>query len=78
MDVSTLSDPALPPFPRRRWAAVGATLGHRLLTGLVLAGAATVPGGWGPGGWERCWAGGWDGWWAPAPDPRDADDLLDR
>ncbi|MFW3171691.1 hypothetical protein [Geodermatophilus sp. CPCC 206100] len=71
MDVSTLSDEALPPEPGRRWTAVGATLGHRLLTGLVLVGASTAPGGWRPGPWDQCWAGGWDGRWTPDPDATD-------
>jgi hypothetical protein len=71
MDVSTLDDAALPPFPRRGWAATGAALGSRLLTGLVLVGASTVPGGWRPAAWDECWAGGWDGRWTPDPDAAD-------
>jgi hypothetical protein len=73
MDVSTLSNPALPPFPRRRWAAVGSTLGHWLLTGLMLTGSVTVPGGWRSGAWDTCWGRGWDGRWTPAPDPDGTD-----
>ncbi|WP_448626093.1 hypothetical protein [Geodermatophilus sp. URMC 64] len=58
------------PAGGRRWAAVGATLGHRLLTGLVLAGSPAVPGWWcGSGPWDDCWAGGWDGWWSAAVPP---------
>ncbi|MGY1707237.1 hypothetical protein ACI79C_21970 [Geodermatophilus sp. SYSU D00697] len=67
---------ALPPLPRRRWAAVGATVGHRLMAGLVLAGSSAVPGWWrGPVPWDECWAGGWDGLWDPTARP--APDLPD-
>lgn len=77
MDMSTVDRATLPSHPRRRWLEVCAALVRRLLTGLVLVGASTAPGGCGRGHWERHWTRGSEGCSDPAA-PAGADDALGR